>query len=329
MPSSDRERLAAIRLVVLPKQPRTNPVFARSDIEVLRNLLQLLIASRRQPETWPAICRAMAQRDIAASKDGDQSIAKRIARATGVAEGPPAKAVVESARAARHESTLQVVRGLLPGGWHPKIVLEGRDHLDAILARGKGAVLWMAHFVFAGTVVKMALHGAGYPLAHFSRPEHGFSKTRFGMAMLNPIRVAFENRHLTRRLVYRREQPAAAMLAMRGFLAENGVVTMTAGAWEGSRIIEAPFLGGIIRLAAGPVRVARESGGGLLPVFGIKTSRSDEFLVRVGEPIELPTQAGADEAACAAARGFLGALAPMVLKYPEQWRGWSALIDLP
>jgi lauroyl/myristoyl acyltransferase len=269
----------------------------------------------------------MARRDIDASKDGDQSIAERIARATGIAEGPPAKAAAESAHAARHEGMLQVLRGLLPGGWHPKIVLEGRDHLDAILARGKGAVLWMAHFAFAGTVVKMGLHGAGYRLAHVSRPEHGFSKTRFGMAVLNPIRTLFENRHLTRRLVYRREQPAAAMLAIRDFLAENGVVTMTAGAWEGSRMIEAPFLGGIIRLAAGPVRIARESGAGLLPVFGVKTGRSDEFLVRVGEPIEIPPNAGADEGTKVAARGFLGALAPMVLKYPEQWRGWSALID--
>lgn len=327
MPSSDRDPSAAVRLVVLPKQPRTNPIFARSDIDVARNLLRLLIASRRRPPAWPAICRAIARREIAAAKDGDRSVAERIARATGLAQGQPAKEVAEAARAARHEGTLQVLRGLLPGGWHPKIVLEGRDHLDAMLARGKGAVLWMAHFAFAGTVVKMALHSAGYRLAHFSRPEHGFSKTRFGMTMLNPIRTSFENRHLTRRLVYRHEQPAAAMLAIRDFLAENGVVTMTAGAWEGSRIIEAPFMGGVIRLAAGPVRVARESSAGLLPVFGVKTSRSDEFLVRVGEPIKLPPNAGADEAALTAAPAFLSALAPTVLKYPEQWRGWSALID--
>ncbi len=86
-------------------------------------------------------------------------------------------------------------------------------------------------------------------------------------------------------------------------------------------------MGGVIRLAAGPVRVARESSAGLLPVFGVRTSRSDEFLVRVGEPIKLLPNADADEAALAAARGFLGTLAPTVLKYPEQWRGWSALVD--
>ena len=324
---SDRELPADVRLVVVPKQPRTNPIFARSDIDVARNLLRLTIAARRPPGIWSEICRAMARRDIAASKDGDRSIAERIARATGVADGA-AKAIAESARALRHESTLQVLRGLLPRGWHPRIVLEGRDHLDAVLAQGKGAVLWMAHFVFAGSVVKMAIHEAGYPLAHFSRPEHGFSKTRFGIAMLNPIRVSFENRYLSRRLIYRREQPAAAMQAMREFLAQNGVVTMTAGAWEGSRLIEAPFLDGIIRLAAGPVRVARESSAGLLPVFGVQTG-SDEFLVRIGEPMELWPDTGADETARGAGRQLLTALAPVILKYPAQWRGWSSLIDPP
>ena len=162
--------------------------FARSDIDVAGNLLRLLIASRRRPETWPEVCRAVARREIAVSKDGDQSIARRIARATGIAEGSAGAGGRGIRACGAPRGGLQVLRGLLPGGWHPKIVLEGRDRLDAMLARGKGAVLWMAHFVFAATVVKMALHGAGYRLATLSRPEHGFSKTRFGMTMLNPIR---------------------------------------------------------------------------------------------------------------------------------------------
>jgi predicted LPLAT superfamily acyltransferase len=185
----------------------------------------------------------------------------------------------------------------------------------------------MAHFAFAGTIVKMAIHAAGYRLGHFSRPEHGFSKTRFGMAVLNPIRTSFENRHLNRRIVYRREQPGAALIAIRELLAENGVVTMTAGAWEGSRIIEAPFLGSIIRLAAGPVRVACESSAPLLPVFGLKTGRCGDFSVRIGRPIEFPRD-DLDEAARFATLEFLTVLAPMVLAYPDQWRGWSELIDV-
>ena len=104
------------------------------------------------------------------------------------------------------------------------------------------------------------------------------------------------------------------------------MVTMTAGAWEGSRIVEAPFLGSIIRLAAGPVRVACKSSAPLLPVFGLKIG-CDDFSVRIEEPIEFP-RVDRDEAARLATNGFLTALAPMVLAYPDQWRGWSDLIDM-
>ena len=75
------------------------------------------------------------------------------------------------------------------------------------------------------------------------------------------------------------------------------------------------------------MRVALDSGAGLLPVFCVKTTTSDEFLVRVAEPIDLPPNADADESAQMAGRSFLGALAPVVLKHPDQWRGWSSLID--
>jgi lauroyl/myristoyl acyltransferase len=184
----------------------------------------------------------------------------------------------------------------------------------------------MAHFAFAGTIVKMAIHRARYRLGHLSRPEHGFSKTRFGIAVLNPIRTSFENRYLACRIVYQRERPSAALDAIRQLLAENGVVTMTAGAWEGSQIVEAPFLGSTIRLAAGPVRVAYDSSAPLLPVFGIKTGR-DDFSVRIGEPIDFRSD-DRDEAARLATHDFLTALEPMILAYPEQWRGWSELIDI-
>jgi hypothetical protein len=74
------------------------------------------------------------------------------------------------------------------------------------------------------------------------------------------------------------------------------------------------------------VRVARESSAPLLPVFGLKIGR-DDFSVRIGEPIEFPRD-DRDEDARLATNDFLMALAPMVLAYPDQWRGWSDLIDM-
>jgi glycosyltransferase involved in cell wall biosynthesis/predicted LPLAT superfamily acyltransferase len=317
-------RLAATRISIRPKQPRIVPLFARSDLAVMWRLVRLSLAALGPPETWPDVCSSIARREIASLPDGGRAIAARIALATGN-DQVSCKPIVAAARARRHECAIQLLRGHLPGGWHPDITLEGRHHLDNALARGKGAVLWMAHFAFAGTIVKMAIHAGGYRLGHLTRPEHGFSKTRFGIAVLNPIRTSFENRYLTRRIVYRRERPSSALNAMREVLTENGVVTLTAGAWEGSQIVAAPFLGSTILLAAGPARVALDSSAPLLPVFGNKIGR-DHFSVRIGEPIDFRSD-DRDVAARLATHDFLTALEPMVLAYPDQWRGWSELID--
>jgi glycosyltransferase involved in cell wall biosynthesis len=127
-------RLAATRLSIRPKQPRVVPLFARSDLAVMWRLVRLSLAALGPPETWPDICNTMARREIASSPDGGRTIAARIARATGNDQVTP-ESIVVSARAARHESALQVLRGHLPGGWHPRIALDERDHLDAA-ARG-------------------------------------------------------------------------------------------------------------------------------------------------------------------------------------------------
>ena len=102
-------------------------------------------------------------------------------------------------------------------------------------------------FCICWTIVKMAIHGAGYRLGHLSRPEHSFSKTGFGIAVLN----------FARRLRAATSQAQApAVMVTKPF-----------------QIVEAPFLGSTIRLAAGPVRVACDSSAPLLPVFRIKTAR--------------------------------------------------------
>ena len=75
-------------------------------------------------------------------------------------------------------------------------MLQGREHLDEALGRGKGCVLWVAHFVFAPNIAKLALHDAGYKVSHLSRLDHGFSSTRFGIKWLNPVRSRFEDRLL-------------------------------------------------------------------------------------------------------------------------------------
>ena len=251
----------------------------------------------------------------------------RVAPALHIPPQPDAHSIATSVAAARYEMALQVLRGFRPGGWNPKIDVEGRETLERALARGRGAILWTAHFVFAPNVVKMALHAMGHPMTHLSRPEHGFSKTRFGIKALNPLRVRFENRYLEQRLVLDKTQPGGTLRGAREALSRNGVVSTTAGAWEGSRVVEANFLAGRIRLACGPVWLAKQTGAAIIPAIGVKTPGSGDFLVKLLDPIELPAMADEAELNERVVADFLAAQAPAILAYPDQWRGWSSLGD--
>ena len=274
---------------------------------------------------WPIVCRFAARFVELISPGKHAPTIARIAAAYGISEAPHAKHMAMSLAAARYELAFQVLRGFRPGGWNPEIKVEGLEMLVRALRNGRGAILWTVHFVFAPNVVKMAMHKSGHPMTHLSRPEHGFSKTRFGIRLLNPIRVKFENRYLEQRLVLDKERPGNTLLGARDVLSRNGIVSTTAGAWEGSRIVESNFLGGRIQLAGGPIWLAKQSGAALIPAIGVKIETPDRFLVRLLEPIDLQSAKDETEMNIRATADFLTAQASMILKYPDQWRGWSSL----
>jgi lauroyl/myristoyl acyltransferase len=190
------------------------------------------------------------------------------------------------------------------------------------LARGNGAVLWVAHFAFNSNITKIALHRHGYRVSHLSRPEHGFSKTRFGIAMLNPVRCAPEDRYLAQRVVFDRHAPSTAMRKMVQALRNGEVVSITAGAWEGSDLAEGPLCGGRLSLAIGASRLAAVTGAALLPVFSVRDPASG-FRTAIEPPIAL-VSARPDIHGVAAAE-FLRRHEPWVRQFPDQWRGWKEL----
>jgi lauroyl/myristoyl acyltransferase len=229
--------------------------------------------------------------------------------------------------AARYEVAFQCLRGYRPGGWHPKITVQGREHINAALLLGKGCVLWVAHFVFSPNATKVGLDELGYRVSHLSRPDHGFSSTEFGIRYLNPLRSKFEDAYLSERIVFDRSHPAPALLRARKIVGKNGIVSFTAGAWEGSSVVEAGFLGHRATLAMGPVWLARTSGAVLLPVFALRTKAPNEFAVEIDSAIEVSAAQSAPQCMVEAATSFLMRHETHLLKYPGQWRGWSSLQD--
>ena len=201
--------------------------------------------------------------------------------------------IVEAATL-HHLERLQLLRCYRPGGWQPRIVIEGKEHLDRALARGKGAILWVTYATFSDMISKIALHELGHHVWHLSRHIHGhFSSTRFGMRYLNPIRIAIECRSLADRVVIDPDDPKVALARLQELLADNHVVSITVVA-AARRLTLVPFGPGCIPLAAGAPSLAVKSGAALLPLF-IERRPDGSFLVTIEPALEPSVDAGREQ----------------------------------
>jgi len=241
----------------------------------------------------------------------------------------PSQHAPSSARAIRaYQLELRIQNwGAILGRWSPRIAVEGQERITAALQSHGSAVLWVAHSAYNSNVVKRTLHERGYALHHLSRPEHGFSKTRVGMAVLNPVRCRAEDRDLASRIVIANGDARGAMRHALSRLRDGGsLVSITAGAWEGAKLLRVPFLDAQILLGSGAANLARATGAPLLPVFAARTGSDQRFTVTIGEPIEVARDGDKDAALLAAAAAFAHRTEAFVARYPDQWRGWSSLV---
>ncbi len=205
------------------------------------------------------------------------------------------------------------------------VTMYGLEHLWRAHKRGKGVVIWMADMASASDAAQLGFCQAGFPLAHMTRPEHGFSMSRFGMAVLNPLKRAHERRFLSRHIMYDRANPAEALDAMAQVLRSGGLLSVLATTYEGRTLAEADFLGGRCQVAAGPPRIALDAGCPILPLFVIAdVAHPGHYRCELQAPLAMP---GRDRtlAVRAAAADYLHRLEQVVRDHPAAWRGWGDL----
>jgi lauroyl/myristoyl acyltransferase len=310
-------------LVHRPRSLAARPAWQRSDLAIAGSFAALLPPSWLLPErAWAAFCHVIARTPGVV----DRSTLARTIASIEAAMGPlgPASAerIARDLQAAVYELRMQNLRAWRPGSWQPGIELIGEDHLLRSLARGSGAILWVAHFAFNSNVTKIALHRRGYRVSHLSRPEHGFSKTRFGIGFLNPVRCIPEDKCLAQRIVFDRHGPSVAMRKMLQALRQGDVVSITAGAWEGSDLADAPLFDGRLSIAVGAPRLAARADADVLPVFSIRDPARG-FQTIIEPPLNLDPALPRDQACLAAAAEYLRRHEPWIRRFPEQWRGWK------
>ncbi|MGW6332007.1 phosphatidylinositol mannoside acyltransferase [Nocardia rhamnosiphila] len=248
--------------------------------------------------------------DFAARKGGPVQLRRNLARVVGM----PAQAVSDELVRASMRSYARYWREAfrLPTMDHAelvrsgRIVVIGREHLDAALARGRGVVFVLPHsgnWDMAGTWL-VQNYGTFTTVAERLKPESLFE--RF---VAYRESLGFEVFPLTGG-----EQPPFAALAQR--LRDNKIVCLMGERDLTGRGVPVTFFGERTWMPAGAAALAVETGAALMPVhvsFTVDGRGREGWLVRTREPLDVT------DGVAAATQALADCFAAGIAEHPADW----------
>jgi lauroyl/myristoyl acyltransferase len=300
------------------------PLIVAKDLLEIVRIPFLAVISWMVPERhWDFIARGFASLGALMQIGQTRSRELRHKRRFGDRIAHSSSSTLETAASAHYlVARMQGFGDYRPGGWRPEIEVNGTDHIEAALEKGHGAVLWVTPFIYSDLLTKIGLHKAGYRVSHLTRPRHGFTRSMFGIRVLNPIWTRIEDRYLAERVrIGDTSLPGSALDTLRDRLSENQVVSITVG-WRAHKTAQVAFMGGKLRLATGPVHLARTSEAALLPVFSVRTE-TGKFAINIESSLIQSTDGNADGSYQAIVQQYAKMLERYMLEYPSQWgKSW-------
>ena len=207
------------------------------------------------------------------------------------------------------------------------VEIKGREHLDAALAAGKGAILCSAHFGSYDSGFSV-LHASGYPVTTIGRWQHNYTTSmssaerRFwDLVYARPVRRHRQRPHIE-------PWPGRVEVAVQAAAAlhANEVVTISIDAPlldnDQARAVEVPFLGRRARLLPGVATLAQLTGAPVLMGF---LYRATDYRHQVLE-ISAPLPAVGETAT--AFRRYAAEVSAAIASSPAHWRYWASTADL-
>jgi lauroyl/myristoyl acyltransferase len=198
---------------------------------------------------------------------------------------------------------------------------QGREHLDAALATGKGVLFVSLHW-FAGRAAHLYLAAAGYPLLTVRNEKPpDLLMGRFGQRVLQPRYYTHLLHDVIRDEVFIQDRECSLKILSR--LRSGGIVDLHCDAPWSQHLVERPFLGQPFQFPAGVFYLARTSGCSVLPMLATGRARSLE--IRIAPPLSLDRSLPVAELCRVHLPDLLRTLESFVLEYPDQWELWTRL----
>ncbi|MDX6421192.1 MAG: Kdo2-lipid lauroyltransferase/acyltransferase [Trebonia sp.] len=209
------------------------------------------------------------------------------------------------------------------------VEIRGREHLEAALAGGKGAILCSAHFGSHDCAFSL-LGASGFPVTTIGRWQHNYT------AGLSSAERRFWDLVYARRLRRHRHRPniepwagrVAVAAQAAAVLRANEVLTIGLDAppleKDLPRTVEVPFLGHQARLLPGAVTLARLTGAPLLMSFMYRTADYRHQVLEISAPVQCPAE---EDVATAFAR-CVAEVSAAIQRSPAHWAYWASRGDL-
>ena len=201
------------------------------------------------------------------------------------------------------------------------VEIRGREHLEAALATGKGAILCTAHFGSCSSGFSV-LHASGFPVTAIGRWPHNY------MVGLSSAERWFWDRVYARPLRRDRQRPniepwpgrfdvaVRAAAALRA----NEVVTISIDSppmdSDRARAVEDRFLGHQVRLLPGAVVLAQVTGAPLLMGFLYRSPDYRHQVWEISAPVPVEEETATAFGRCAAE------VSAAIRRSPAHWDFW-------
>ncbi len=200
--------------------------------------------------------------------------------------------------------TLLIPKRMARGELERCIELEGFEHLDAALKRGKGVVLATGHlgnWELAG----LAVAQAGYDLRSIARPIE------------NPWIDAYVTRvrrSTGQKILFKHE----AVRPMVQCLRENGILVILGDQSARKNGVLVPFLGRPASTVRSTALMALKFGAAVIPLYAVRTGRDSHKIIAT-PPVEPPDVADREEAIAVMTAEIARRFGEFVKAHPDQW----------
>jgi phosphatidylinositol dimannoside acyltransferase len=231
--------------------------------------------------------------------------------------------VKEALRLAMYDE-LEVLRypGLGPDSIDGVCKIEGREHLDSALARGRGAIVLIGHFG-ANQMIMPALGHKGYRMNQLSAPPTVWADiladTRTTVLWKKVLQRRWE---LEQRLPVRHINVFKFLRPAFECLARNEVLGVAFDGGGGGRWTKVKLLERMANVSTQPAQLWRSTGAALLPTVVVHPAGSDRHRIVLEEPLFWREPGGAEprgDALRANTQAYVDRLSTWIERFPDHY----------